>query len=96
MLELCGSEYVIDHVICENDRREKELAYKIYVSDILKVMVNQWGADVGERYADWIKDEEPEQEEELTGDEIALAVLEKAGLKGRNNGLNEPSGEDFA
>lgn len=82
---------MIDHIVCENNKNEKELAYKVYTSDMLKVLAKAWGYDVGVRYIDAITKEEPEEEQ--TGDEIVIAVMQKAGLKGKQDGRNELSGE---
>lgn len=91
MLELLGAEYLIDHIVCENNKNEKELAYKVYTSDMLKALAKAWGMDVDVRYIDVITKEEPEEEQ--TGDEIVIAVMQKAGLKGKQDGRNELSGE---
>ena len=78
MLELLGSGYVIDHVIAEWNRRMDEKVFRIYVSDLLKSMAESWGNQINYRYTDLI---EPAEEEPENGDEIALAVIERAGLK---------------
>ena len=78
MLELMGSEYVIDHVIAEHEAHMHTEIYRSYTADMLKSIAENMGAEVVYRYADLI---EPHTEEEETGDEIALKVIEKLGLR---------------
>ena len=84
MLELLGSEYVIDHVVAEHNVRMKDEIYKCYVSDIAKVMSEIWGAKVPERYYDMISPPLPEDTYK-TGDEVALEVIRRLGLKVRDD-----------
>ena len=80
MLELMGSEYVIEHVVAEHNRRAEERGYRIYVTDVIKAIAEATGAiSVSERYADLIKRDA--EEDNRTGDEIALSVIERLGLK---------------
>ena len=82
MLELLGSKYVIDHVVAEHNLRMKAEAYRVYTSDALKIISEQVGAEIGVRYSDML--ENSTEEEEMTGDEIALDIIERAGLKGKS------------
>lgn len=83
MLDLFGSGYVIDHMIAEHNNRMHEKIYRSYMAELLKVLCESIGASVTERYIDLIADE-PE-EETKTGDEIALEVITRAGLKVQEN-----------
>ena len=86
MLELMGSEYVIDHVVAEHNIRMKEEMFRVYVSDIAKAIAEKSAFDsmhVHKRYYDLINAEE--EQDGKTGDEIALEVIERAGLKVRDD-----------
>lgn len=78
MLDLFGSYYVIDHVKAEHNIRMEEKVYRDYTADLLKVVAESIGATVSCRYHDLI---DRPQETEKTGDEIALEVITRAGLK---------------
>lgn len=64
--------------MCEHDNRMHEKVYRSYTADLLKVICESMGATVGQRYIDLIK-EKPQ--ETRTGDEVALEVIKRAGLK---------------
>lgn len=81
-MELFGSEYVIEYVIATHNERERDSIFRMYVTDMLKGIGETWGGEIKYRYVDLIKVEEPVKEEK-SGDEIALEVIERAGLKGR-------------
>lgn len=76
-------------------RDRRELAYRVYVSDCLKLL-----ARVDERYIDWVNPSNNTAETDTrTGDEIKADI--KAGLAARRemekrNGLVRSFGEDFA
>lgn len=75
-----GSNYVIEHVIAEhNDRAEKRL-YRCYTTDMLKAIAEGMGATVNSRFVDSLNNE---PQDETTGDEIALDIIKRAGLKGK-------------
>ena len=78
LLDLFGREYVIEHMIAEHDNRMHEKVYRSYTADLLKVIAESMGATVSQRYTDLIT-EEPQ--ETMSGDEVALQVIKKAGLK---------------
>ena len=82
MLDLMGSEYVIDHVIAEHNVRAEQRVYRGYVTDVLKVIAESWGATISDRYADLV---ERKPQDTRTGDEIALDVIRRAGLKGKHD-----------
>lgn len=63
---------------------------------MLKALAEAWGGEVKMRYAEMIEQEPEEDYEEVTGDEIALEIIKRAGLKGKHDGLNEPSSENIA
>ena len=88
-----GNRYVIDHVVCEHNKRSKEEAYRIYVGDLLKCLAETWGAQIHYRYTDMIA---PQVEEQKSGDEVALEVITKLGLKGKTDGLHEAESDTVA
>ena len=77
-LELYGSQYVIEHVVAEWNIRTDRQIYNAYTSDLLKVIAESLGAEVHSRYSELI---DKTEKEEKTGDEIALEIIERAGLK---------------
>ena len=56
----------------------EEKAYKVYITDVVKSIAESFGASVTKRYIDLI-DSEPE--DERTGDEVAMEVIQRLGLK---------------
>jgi len=90
---LFGNRYVIDHVVAEHNKRTKDEAYKVYASDLLKCLAETWGAQIPYRYADMIT---PQAEEQKSGDEIALEIITKLGLKGKADGLHEAESDTVA
>ena len=87
-----GSHYVIDHVIAEHNSRMRTENYRVYVTDMLKLFAEFTGATVEARYADLLKAEDVEQ---VSGDEVALDVIKKLGLKVKN-GLHETESDTVA
>ena len=79
MLDLLGSWYVIEHVICEHNAKMEEEVFRVYMGDVLKAVGEQLGLKIEKRLIELIK--KPEPEDSRTGDEIALAVIKAAGLK---------------
>lgn len=77
---------MIDHVLAEHKNRSHERLYRIYTSDMLKSISEFCGNEVYYKYSDLIK---PREEEAETGDEVALRVIKRIGLKGKQN---EPTG----
>ena len=80
LLELLGSEFVIEHVVAEYNKKVERRLYRCYTSDMLKAVVEGLGATVDSRFADLL---ENKPQDERTGDEIALDVIKRAGLKGK-------------
>ena len=78
LLDLFGSYFVIEHMATEHEKRMNELIYRAYITDALKAMAESWGVSIMSRYVDLIN---REPEETKSGDDIALEVIMKAGLK---------------
>lgn len=83
MLELMGSDFLIEHVLAEYVTRGKEMAYRSYTSDVLKAIAEFLGIEVSSRYVDLVQ--EPSTVEPVSADEIALMVISRAGLKVKDN-----------
>jgi len=92
MLELLGSDYLVEHVLEKYNEEQKESAYRAYTSDMLMAIAESMGATVEIRYVDLI---EPGQPEDMDGDEIALDIIERAGLR-LNDGFTETEGDSWA
>ena len=80
-----GSGYVIEHCVSAFSDMCKKDAFRSYMADGIKCIsesvANQYGGSyLQERYADIVT---VSRVEEKTGDEIALEVIKKAGLKVR-------------
>ena len=80
-------------MVAEYKANSERYVYRVYVTDMLKCLAESWGADVPYRYREII---EPEDEEPESGDEIALKVIRKLGLKVKTNGLYETESEPVA
>lgn len=93
MLELFGSEYVIDHVMAEYHNRAKEVIYRNYVCDVLKCIAESWGSQVAYEYRELV---EPTAESAESGDEVALRVIKRLGLGVKTNGFNESESDIVA
>ena len=61
----------------------EERLYRVYVSDMLSCLAESWGATIKHRYVELI--ELQDEAEDVTGDEVALDVIEKCGLKAYGN-----------
>lgn len=81
--------------MAEHGKRIREENYRIYMTDVLACMAEQCGVRVNYRYRELI---DPQEEETMTGDEVALMVIEKLGLKVKTNGnrLHEVESESIA
>ena len=78
-----GSGYVIEHCVSAFSDMCEEKAFRSYIADGIKciseAIANQFGGSyLQERYTDIVS---IPRTEEKTGDEIALEVIKKAGLK---------------
>ena len=71
---------MINHILSEHRNHYEEQYYRVYVSDLLRLILKQLGIGVEKRYAELI--EPPRDEDNKSADEIALEVITKAGLKG--------------
>ncbi len=91
---MLGAEYVIDHVVAEYNRRMEENVYRGYVCDLLKCVAEFVGTDVPYRYAELVSP--PKEASEKTGDEVALEVIDKLGLKVKTHGLHETESDPVA
>ena len=90
MLNLMGRNYVIDHVISEYQDYVEEKTYKAYVTDLIKSIAESIGVEVNDRYTDLIDNT---YKDDRTGDEIALDVIKRAGLKVKQDGSISISSE---
>lgn len=77
MLEILGKEYIFQHILQEYHKEQKELSYKIYVTDCLQLIASNTGRAPLKRYYDLIT----EKQDGRSGDEIARDTIAKAGLK---------------
>ena len=82
-----GSGYVIDHCISAFVQSQKEKAYKVYVTDALMYISHNTASKQGDmmvtkRFIDIMT---PQKEDDRTGDEVALEVIRKLGLKVKEN-----------
>lgn len=81
MLELMGSGYVVEHCVAAFAERCEKKAYRNYMADGIKciseTIANVYGGTYMENRLADLMDTTPEK----TGDEIALEVITRAGLK---------------
>ena len=89
-----GADYLIDHVIAEYNARMEEKVFRSYVSDLLMLLAEGKIAQIQYRYSELI--EKPKEVDEKTGDEIALEVIARAGLKGKADEFDRAGGEAIA
>jgi len=83
-----GREYVLEHCVAEQERRFEEKAYRVYTSEVLKSIAETLGVKMYKSYTDIIN---RIPEDTRTGDEIALDIITRAGLKGQeddSSGIN--------
>ena len=78
-MEIVGIGYVIEHYIAFFQKEQREKAFKIYVSDALRILTENTAKQVGgsyltARYVDLI---EPKKEEIRTANEIIVDLKEK-------------------
>lgn len=94
MLELLGSGYVIEYCVAAYTEHSKQEAYRNYIADgvrnINEAVATYYGGTYMQiRFADMMRGEDAG--DERTGDEVALEVIEKAGLIA--NGFNDAGSE---
>lgn len=75
-----GRGYVIDHCISTFQKRQKDVMYRVYVTDALKdlieVQVARGGGSVEyRRFYDFIKDKSKRKEEQKSPEETAEDVI---------------------
>ena len=81
-----GSGYVIEHCVSAFSQRNKEKAFRIYMTDAIMCIsetvanMGNGGSYMEKRYIDII---EP-QDDEFDPDEIALDIIQRAGLRTDN------------
>ena len=78
-MEIVGIGYVIEHYIAFFQKEQKEKAYKVYITDALKIIAENTakangGSYLTARYAELI---EPKKEETRTAVEIINVLKEK-------------------
>lgn len=78
MLDLLGSQYVIEHVVAEHKNSVHDKMYKIYVTDVIKCIAESMGNEIDYRFIELI---DSNTVDNRTGDEIALDIIKRAGLK---------------
>ena len=79
LLEIVGIGYVIEHYIAFFQKEQKDKAYRLYVTDALKIITENTaklngGTYLTGRYAEMI---EPRKEETRTAEEIIDTIKEK-------------------
>lgn len=85
MLDLIGKGYIVDHCVSLFNNKAKERLYQTYITDTLKCLNDNLakvigGTSIKARYYDLLE-AGSQKESEKTGDEIALEIIRKAGLK---------------
>lgn len=66
------------------DETEDVAAYRIYVTDCLRGIVNG-----NKRYIDMVQRKKPKEEDNRTGQEIAMDIVQRLGLKEMKEGGEE-------
>lgn len=99
LLDLMGSGYVVDHCISALSLNAENLKYQLYITDCLKnineIMAKRYGGSyVSVRYSELIGNNKQDKDEEKTGDEIAIDIMMRAGLKSRQEGGGENGHSD--
>ena len=84
MVELLGVEYVIEHALTDIDERTKAQAYRAYMAECLRLLVENvatvtTGKYISAKWAD-ICDNKNKEDDNRTGDEIAADVIKHIGL----------------
>lgn len=80
MVELLGSGYVIEHCISAFLKLQEEKAYRVYVTDSLKVIAeNTTGAEerhaMSKRWIDLVEVKADEKEETICAEEKASDII---------------------
>lgn len=72
MLEIMGKGYVIDHCISFFKKQQKDLIYRVYITDVLRTIAGT--KNVPKRFYDLI---EPAPIEKRTADQIKKRIQDK-------------------
>lgn len=80
MVDLLGTGYVVEYCVSRYKHKQEEKQYRVYITDALMVIANNTarafgGSTVTMRYSDIIKPQDTR-----TGDDIAVDVMQRAGL----------------
>ena len=82
MLDLCGSWFLIDHIIAEIKAEQKKRGFRMYIAENLRMIGENTARAVnGGKYITAKWEEEQKQRDDRTGDEIAADIINRAGLK---------------
>ena len=71
----------MDHCIADYNDRQEQKSWQIYISDSAATLINMFGDNA--KFPRWWDLIHGNKKEERTGDEIALDVLLRSGLKAR-------------
>jgi len=93
MLEILGDDYIVQHIMQEYRKEQKELIYRIYVTDALYSIATRTSVP-SKRYIDIINEAQSEPMDEQTAkikaNEIKTHFLDKLnGRRERTNGFDE-------
>lgn len=84
LLEICGKGYVIEHYVSFFHKEQKELSYKVYVTNALKAIakntaVKEGDIFINENWLDLIKPKKQENEKapERTEEEVIQDIKNK-------------------
>ncbi len=80
LVELLGAGYVVDYCVSRYKHKQEEKQFRAYLTDVLMYMNNSianrfGGMVISKRYIDLNK-----PEDNRSGDEIAVDVMQRAGL----------------
>lgn len=75
LVELCGKGYVVDNYIAFLNKESEDRAFRIYVTDALKVISKNTACKkddliINMRWLDMVEPQETETKEERTADEV--------------------------
>lgn len=74
LAEICGKQYIIEHIVADYKQRSAEKMYKYYITDLLKSLAESQRISVNQRYYDMINEN---CTGEKTADQIAADILEE-------------------
>ena len=84
--------YLVEHCIYEHNRRQKQFAYEVYVTDRLKAINDSvasffGGSSTGTRYLDIIESAKKSAEPERTAEEVISSISDKLERIGKNESI---------